>query len=76
MNATPTARVDVQLVKSDGTTINVQSVEFFRVSGMIWLRGIRFEQNSIVEVVIGESRRSVKTIENKEQVCEIRLELE
>ena len=74
--ATPTERVNAQLVQADGTTINVPLVEFFRVRGMIWLRGHRFEPNSIVEVVVGGRRRFVKTIVNREQLCEILLESE
>lgn len=74
MSATPTSRVDAQLVKADGTTIRVESVEYFSGHGMIWLRGQKFEQGSVVEVVIDETRFPVKGIENKEQVCQIRLE--
>ncbi|WP_062175024.1 hypothetical protein [Burkholderia sp. PAMC 26561] len=76
MNATPTSRVSAQLVKADGTTINVPSVEYFSVRRMIWLRELRFDPNSIVEVVIGDRHHLVKTIKNKEQVCEIMLESE
>jgi len=76
LNATPTSRISAQFVKADGTTINVPSVEYFSVRRMIWLRGLRFEPNSIVEGVIGDRRHSVKTIENNEQVCEILLESE
>jgi hypothetical protein len=74
LNVAPTSRVDAQLVMADGTTTNVESVEFFSGHGMVWLRGQNFEQGSIVEVVISGRRRSVKTIENKDQVCQIRLE--
>ncbi|MEX3960136.1 hypothetical protein [Trinickia sp. EG282A] len=74
MSATPTSRVDAQLVMADGTTINVESVEFFGGHGMIWLRGRKIEEGSIVEVVIDGRQRSVKSIENKQQVCDIRLE--
>ncbi|WP_176060231.1 hypothetical protein [Paraburkholderia sp. BCC1876] len=74
--ATPTSRVDVQLLMADGTATNVSSVEFFGGRGMIWLRGHEFAQGSVVGVVIDGRRRTVKAIENKAQVCEIRLERE
>lgn len=74
MSATPTSRIDAQLIKADGTTINVESVEYFSGHGMIWLRGQNFDQGSVVEVVIDGRRHPVKGIENKEQVCQIRLE--
>ncbi|MFM0742250.1 hypothetical protein PQQ51_33955 [Paraburkholderia xenovorans] len=76
MSATPMSHAHVQLVKADGTTINLESVEYFGGSGMIWLRGQNFEQGSIVEVFIDGDPHTVKAIENKEQFCEIRLERE
>ncbi|WP_162878122.1 hypothetical protein [Trinickia diaoshuihuensis] len=76
MSATPTSRVDAQLVMADGTTASVKAAEFFGGHGMLWLRGQVFESGSIVEVEIDGHRRSVRSIENKEQVCEIRLERE
>ncbi|UEP39761.1 hypothetical protein LL998_34035 (plasmid) [Burkholderia ambifaria] len=76
MSATPTSRVDAQLVMADGTTTNVRSVEYFSGHGMIWIRGQAFEQGGIAEVEINGRRHSVKSIENKTQVCEIRFERE
>lgn len=76
LNVTPTARVSAQLVKVDGSTIDFQSVEFFRLRGMIWVRGQHFEPASIAEVVIDGRRRLVKSIENKDSVCEILFESE
>lgn len=76
MNLSVTSHVDVQLVMADGATTNVKSAEYFSGRGMISLRGHVYEPGSIVEIVIGGQRRTVKAIENKEQVCQIRFELE
>jgi len=70
MTAIPTTRQKAVLVQKDGSCVTY-GAEFFSKRKMIWLRNVSIVPDSLKEIRIQDRIFSIKSVENKDQICEI-----
>jgi len=75
VSAIPTKRVATTLKYQDGSLLELESVEFFSNTKMIWIRGGNLRYEGLQEAVVEGVKFEVASVEDKgDHLLEVRFE--